>query len=93
MESDDSVIPHECLGIKARHGEKGKISPFLEEKIRDELQRNGKAAGKWVKRKIITDHENDWYEEEVVDPDTGEIIYKCAEPRSKHTGHGCAKPK
>lgn len=37
------------------------------------------------------DRENDWYEETVTNPDTGEVVHHQAEPLSDHTGHGSAK--
>ncbi len=37
------------------------------------------------------DRDNDRYDEVVIDPETGEIVYECHEPLSEHWGHGSAK--
>lgn len=39
------------------------------------------------------DRLNDWYEEKVIDPETGEVLRDCAEPLSQHCNHGSAKPR
>lgn len=44
-----------------------------------------------MKLERIIDRENDWYEEVVTDPETGEVIHRCAERLSEHTGRGSAK--
>lgn len=49
------------------------------------------AARKWMQLDRILDRENDWYEETVIDPETGQIVHYCAEPLSQHTGRGSAK--
>ena len=48
-------------------------------------------TGKWNIFKRTMDREKDLYDEEFTDPDTGEVIHKCTEPLSKHTGHGDAR--
>ncbi len=45
-----------------------------------------------VKKRII-DRENNWYEEVVVDEETGEVVHENSEPLSDHKGHGSAKCK
>ncbi len=49
--------------------------------------------GKFVRVHRAVDKDKDWYSEKVIDLKTGEILYECEEPLSKHTGHGAAKPK
>lgn len=44
--------------------------------------------GRYVRREMLIDRENDIYEEWVIDPETGSVIYHCREPLSKHLGHG-----
>lgn len=51
------------------------------------------ANGLWRKVKRVFDRELDWYEEEVSDPETGEVFNRCAEPLSEHRGHGSDKKK
>lgn len=54
----------------------------------DDLHRK---TGKWVQKSRTIDHQNDWYEEVVTDPDTGQVLHRCAEPLSRHRGHGSDK--
>ncbi len=49
--------------------------------------------GKWVRKLRLIDRDGDNYEEEVIDPSTGEVIHKTKEKLSAHTGHGSAKKK
>lgn len=51
-----------------------------------------KAAKKWATKSRTIDRRNDKYYEEVIDPDSGQVIHKCEEPLSKHVFHGSAKP-
>ena len=44
-----------------------------------------------VRRTI--DKDGDWYNEQVIDLQTGDVLYECSEPLSQHTGHGTAKPR
>ena len=44
-----------------------------------------------VNKEQIFDREKDYYKEELRDPFTGKILYKCEKPLSKHRGHGSAK--
>lgn len=73
---------------KARQGGTGK--PFQEFKVGDDFHTK---FGKWNYREMDINHRNDSYKEIIKDKTTGEIIYKCEEPLSKHTGHGSAKHK
>lgn len=49
--------------------------------------------GKLVRVHRTIDKDRDWYSEQVVDPQTGEILHECSEPLSQHVGHGTAKPR
>lgn len=84
----DSITAHDGLRLKARHSPKGK--PFLEAKVGEEVFRKN---GKWVKRSVRVDRDNDKYIEIVEDKETKEIIHYHEEPLSKHTGHGTANGK
>lgn len=56
----------------------------------DDLHRK---SGNWYLMKRIIDKDNDYYLETITDRVTGDIIYHCEEPLSKHRGHGSAKMK
>lgn len=49
--------------------------------------------GKLVRVHRTIDKDNDWYNEKVIDLQTGEVLHECREPLSKHVGHGTAKPR
>ena len=74
------------MKLKAR--KEGDKKPSYESLQGADLQRS---TGKFMQKKRIIDRENDQYEETVIDPCTGEVIYECKEPLSKHRGHGSAK--
>lgn len=82
------------IGISVRAGMKGKHpgdkTPFIEQISGADLFRK---IGKWMHLSRVIDRENDQYSEIITDPTTGEIIHKCEEPLSKHTGHGTARQK
>jgi hypothetical protein len=86
LELRDNVGIHDILTTKGKHGGKGK--PYIEKKVGDDIQRK---TGKWMKLERTIDHDNDWYEEVIVDPETGRVVHRCAEPLSKHIGHGSAR--
>ena len=46
---------------------------------------------KWIQKLRIIDKRNDYYKEEVVDPDTNERIHYDEGKLSDHVGHGSAK--
>ena|SRR2546423_628996 len=77
---------HSQLSIKGRRGGHGE--PFVEQKIGDDLHRK---TGRWKKLNQRVDRENDWYDKEVVDRETGQCIRDVHEPLSKHQGYGSAK--
>jgi hypothetical protein len=50
-----------------------------------------KKIGRMMKKTRVIDRVNDRYQEEVIDPETGNSIHCCNEPLSKHEKHGSAK--
>jgi len=76
------------LKLKALHEVQGKL--FIEQKSGASFFHK---AQKWVRRLWRIDRDNDKYQELVVDPETNEVIHRCEEPLSKHSGHGSAKKK
>lgn len=52
-----------------------------------------KKENRMVRKGRLIDKENNWYEEIVSDPDTGEIIHEAKEKLTDHYGHGSAKNK
>ena len=48
-------------------------------------------SGRWVTKKRLIDRENDWYEELVVDEESGDTVHESRERLSDHRGHGSAK--
>jgi hypothetical protein len=68
----------------------GKDKFRIEQVAGDDLFR---LTGKWHKLARVIDRENNRYFEEVIDPETGQVIHRCEEPLSEHRGHGSDKPK
>jgi hypothetical protein len=52
-----------------------------------------KSDSKWMKKHRVIDRNEDRYFEEVIDPETGEVVPRCEESLSSHRGHGSAKNK
>lgn len=48
-------------------------------------------SGRWVNKRRLIDRQNNWYEELVVDEETGHVVYEAREPLSDHKDHGSAK--
>jgi len=48
---------------------------------------------RWMRRVMSFDKRTDRYEEEVTNPETGEVVYRRSEPLSQHVGHGSAKQR
>jgi hypothetical protein len=46
---------------------------------------------RWVTKARLVGRQNNWYEELVMDEETGEVLHEAREPLSGHTGHGSAK--
>jgi hypothetical protein len=74
--------------MKARDPKGGR--PKYEAVQGDDLHRK---TGIWMKLTRIIDRANDWYQEIVTNPQTGEEVHKIEEPLSEHRGHGSAKKK
>ena len=82
----DEVRAHEAVALKARHGDTGR--PFREIKAGDDLH---KQTGRWNVLWRLIDHDEDLYEERIIDGETGAVIRDVREPLSQHRGHGSAK--
>jgi hypothetical protein len=89
---DETIVEHVVLsanvGMKAKHKDGGK--PFIEQKSEKGFNRD---RNKPVNITRVIDRQNDKYKEEIIDPETKEVIHKCEEPLSSHVGHGNAKQK
>jgi len=87
------VIPSPKEIIRGKVKDKSRSSrdnPRIDFMTGDEQR---KSDGKWMKKRRHIDRNKDEYFEQVVDPETAEIVHECKEPLSKHTGHGSAKKK
>ncbi|MCL5406738.1 MAG: hypothetical protein M1398_08505 [Deltaproteobacteria bacterium] len=85
MELSDRVTVH--ANVKMKH--KDATGKELAESVSgDDLHRK---TGKWMEKSRTIDRKNDWYEETVTDPETGRVVHRCAEPLSRHRGHGSDK--
>ncbi len=62
--------------------------PALKVSVRNSVQRT---TGKQMKRTMVIDRITNSYREQVIDPETGEVIHKTDEPLSEHRGHGSAR--
>lgn len=88
-----SVVDHielkEMLGMKAKNpAYPGKQGIRIEQLIGDDLHRK---SGRWLKKVRIIDRANNYYLEEITDPETGSVVHRCEEPLSQHFGHGSDK--
>jgi hypothetical protein len=82
----DELTLHGSLAYKLkRQGEK---RACVEGFTGDDLHR---ASGHWMRKVRIVNRKEDLYFEEIVHPETGEIVRRCEEPLSQHRGHGSAK--
>jgi hypothetical protein len=90
----DTVKVYEQGKLKAKDPLKtGKKKIRKEAKFGDDLHVE---SGKWNKRTMIIDKDkgpNGEYFEEIIDPETGEVIHLVKEPLSDHRNHGSAKSK
>ncbi len=82
----ETLTLHEKRKLKAKGPEGGK--PRYESVQGDDLHQK---SGRWMKLKRIIDRVNDWYQEIITDPKTGEVVHKTEDPLSEHRGHGSAK--
>lgn len=83
--ASDTLSYHESLKLKSGDST-GKT--LLESFGGDDLFRK---TGKWMHKTRIFAHNNDRYEEVVVDPETVKINHEYKEPLSQHRGHGSDK--
>jgi len=74
--------------LKGKKRNSASRKPLIEFKVGSELFRK---FGKWVRKEMHIDRENNRYKEKVIDPLTQEVIHICDEPLSEHRGHGSAK--
>jgi hypothetical protein len=85
---EETLTFRAMLGFKAKT--QGKGQPYLKGKVGDDLCHD---TGKWMQLQRIVDRAKDWYKEIITDPETGQVVHRCEEPLSEHTGHGSAKLK
>ncbi len=76
--------------IEAKGKRPGRNKPFIEILKRWVW---GRKQHKCLHEDRRIDHDADRYEKRIVDADTGELIYVCYEPLSKHIGRGDARLK
>jgi len=76
------------LQAKARHGQPGKIKPFL---ILQSIVGIFRKTGERTHREKVADCDNDRYRERVISLESGKVLHECDEPLSEHRGHGSAK--
>jgi len=74
--------------LKWRHRRAGLRRPLAEGVSGSE---RSVRSGRWVVKKRVIDREKNWYEEVIVDEETGEVVRDSHEPLSDHAGHGSAK--
>jgi hypothetical protein len=84
----DPLDLHDDIHGKVK--KEGQKKPSVEFKKGNEFY---KENGEWRDRYRSFDHENDDYEETIIDKKTGKVIKQCKEPLSQHQGHGSAKKK
>jgi hypothetical protein len=86
VKAADAAELHEFAQAKGkRPGEK---KPYIETQAGDQFS-TGQARFMDKYRRI--DRANDWYDEVVIDPETGAIVHECHEPLGEHWGHGSAR--
>ena len=85
--------------IRVQIDSKVEVYPLLKW-LRKQLGRWGKDGFEfyrdtltWRRLRRTFDKPNDWYEEEIRDAKTGDLIRECKEPLSKHRGRGSAKQR
>jgi hypothetical protein len=88
MEITDTIKLNSNIGLKGKHP--NQKDPFFEQNSGSDFWKKG---NKFMDKVRIIDREKDYYEETIKDPKTGDIVYQCIEPLSKHTNHGSAKQK
>jgi hypothetical protein len=87
VELTTSISPRASLGANKGPKKRGK---FLVELMTGAALWRG--MNRWVDKVRRIDREQNRYQEQVVDPLTGDIVHHADEPLSEHRGHGSAKP-
>lgn len=82
----DSATVHEYLGMKVQRA--GEKKPYIEAQLGEQLSVR---TGRWMTKRRVIDRDADWYEERVVDPESGAVVHECSERLSEHCGHGSAR--
>jgi hypothetical protein len=83
----DAAEVHDGIGLKARHGEVGKVKPYLESFIGDDFHRDRQ---EWRHVSRVIDREHDRYIERITDA-AGNVVWRVDEPLRQHKGRGAAK--
>lgn len=76
------------VGVSVKAKKRGAKKPHVEVKTGPSHSRK---LDKPVHHFRVIDRASDWYSEEVKDYESGEEIHRCAEPLTKHIGHGTKK--
>ncbi len=79
-----------AVGPQLRHRNPNSAKFEMEEKTGNIWSED---LGRFVSYHRMIDRKNDLYYEKIVDDETGEVLRKCEEPLSGHTGHGSDKNK
>jgi hypothetical protein len=87
VEMTSRLYLHSSFRARARH----KTGSWFVEQIA--AKDYSMSRGRWVDnvRRIDRDARPPWYDEDITDPTTGEVIHETHEPLSEHRGHGSAK--
>lgn len=89
-ELGEDVSLRESISVRGRglmqKGSSGRKRPSKEQEYRSDERWNG--TDRLVGKLREIDREHDRYLEEIVDPNTGEILYRKDEKLSDHKGHG-----
>jgi hypothetical protein len=85
----DSAEGHDSMRLKARHGDVGKVKPYLESFHGDDYHRDSR---EWRQVSRVIDRDHGRYNERIVD-ERGHVVREVDEPLSEHTGRGVAKPR
>jgi hypothetical protein len=87
--SGEQAMCHSMLDLKARHGRRGEVAPYREQKSGDSLDHD---TGRWLELEQVVDRENNWYRKRLVDKETGELIRDEGGPLDQHRPHTWRKP-
>jgi hypothetical protein len=82
----DERVVREFLKLEGK--EPGRKKPYIEVRQGDEVQ---VVTGRHMNRLRRIDRRADWYDEVVVDRETGQVVHECHEPLTEHWGHSSSK--